>query len=613
MSSIYNKLNNTEDYNGKVGMEEVNCLYFYTGIPKRIKVLLADDIIESIMKIQKSKEEKVVLTIPDFPLISYVDILIKKINVLVKEKIIGQKWIKEFTLNLIFESEDKKAVQLGLALGGKYLPKKYLEDVIFTFSKSGNYIFYLKESIENLKGYNSFLLDLARKTNGTIRLFAVTNLEPINSDIRKFIIEESYKDEIEENLIIEYILGNIDISKYIGETKLTSKEISNLGYLISEHIINKGLRSLDNKEEIVNNFVPFAISGGNDIYCLYSLYLIGNELKDDKEFKLNKEKIINNIEEELLNPKWKNVFENAIKGCKVEANILLDLSFYYGYKISFNELKPYLEREIKNVDIYEYISVNGSLEEQKQLFNFFEENFNIDSLMQKPEDISNEDIDDRYIDDILFFFVLRGLKLNKDLAIRALSARITNTRWQAVNMLERYNTFSDDEREQIRLALENEPNEDIKFRLDSLLYDSRNFKKKFINVRDIIVHPFINDIYIQTICIEDVKKRNQYYLQTEIEENSIYYIKIYKEENEEEERVKVIGPSGYIIGNLPKKESEILSNLLEGSKYLYCKIDKYDLTKNYISLDVYLSARDIIDFCQETIKLMSYPSDFNNS
>lgn len=615
MNSIYDELKNQNRYDGDSGTEEINFLYFYASIPKRIKELLADELIKSIMDMKVNKNENTFLIINDFPLISYADVLMKKINALVKEEILSEIWIRNLIKKLIFEGIDEKAIQLGLILSEKYLSRKYLSDVIETFSKSGDYIFYLKNIICNLKGYNSFLFDLAKKSKGTIKIFAVFNIEVISSEIRRYLIEESYKDEVEENLLIDYIVSNIDISKYISESNISYKEVNNMGYIIQNYISYKGLEALDVKEELINNYIPLAINKGNDIYCLYSMLLIKSEIEKDDGFQLNKKRIIEDLEDSINTDKWKEIFIEAINNYNISADLIIEISIYYRYRLSFQELEGFLIKEPRNITIYEYLVENGAVDEKESLFYFFKGQFNLDKITKGAENILIENVDSSYIEDILFLFVVRGLKKlskqGKEIAIKALNARLNDTRWQAITILEKYNDFTEDERNLIKIAEKNEPNEDIRYRI-SLLNKGGDLKKNFIKVEDVRVTPYIDDIYLSTINISGVKERNQYYLQNELEQSQLYYIMVYKEAEYDIQDVKVVSSGGYILGYISEGEKNIFRNLINGGKYLYCRLKEYDLTKSLVKVNIYLSLKDVVDYCQETLKLMSYPENENN-
>lgn len=615
MSSIYGKLKRSNEYDGESGKEEVGYLYFYPEIPMRIKISLADDLVESIIDISKSEEKDAFLSINDFPLITYSDILISKVNTLVKEEVISENWIKDFTSELIFNGEDEKAVQLGLVLSEKYLEKDELLDVVSVFSKSGQYIFYLKNSIFEMNKYNSFLLDLAKKSSGTIKVFAITNIEPINIDIISYLIEESYKGEREIAFLINYIMLTVDISEYMMSEELSSEQVNNLGYIIQYCIRSRGFRSIDVREEIVNNYIPLAIERGSDIYCLYSMLLIQNEIKKDNDFKLNRGNIQDSIEKELSKAKWEEVFKNSIKDSDTSVICIIELAKYYNYKLSFDELLPFIVKNSRDVNLYEYVTVIGSAEERIRLFEFFSGEFDIDYLTSKAQDLASEDLDTSYIDDILFLFIVKALrKIHKEgraLALKALNARINDTRWQAISILERYRDFSKKEISLIKAAIKTEPNTALRNRLESLIIGDMEFKREFINTNDIKVVPFVDDIYLMSTNIAGSSFRNQSYLQDELEESRRYYLALEENNPYDKNAVKVVGESGYVIGYIPKNENNVLSNLLKGGKYIYAVLEEYNLNEAYIRIKVYLSLKDVLDYCENTIELISYPESEN--
>ena len=145
------------------------------------------------------------LELEKVPLIYYINSISNKLNLLVKEDIVEEKWLIELTNYLIYKGERPWEVKLGLILAKDYLEKEKLLEVVQTFTKSGEYIFYLMNTIRNLRGYNSYLFDLAKNSKGVIKVFAITNMEMIKDEMIIYLLEEGYRDDEYEEFLINYI------------------------------------------------------------------------------------------------------------------------------------------------------------------------------------------------------------------------------------------------------------------------------------------------------------------------------------------------------------------------------------------------------------------------
>ena len=77
--------------------------------------------------------------------------LIKKMKMLLDEDLLNKAWIKEFTDFLLFKSEEKWMVKLGIILSEFYEDINEVKRVIDVFSKSGEYIFYLDNVIKRIE------------------------------------------------------------------------------------------------------------------------------------------------------------------------------------------------------------------------------------------------------------------------------------------------------------------------------------------------------------------------------------------------------------------------------------------------------------------------------
>ncbi|WP_131037974.1 HIRAN domain-containing protein, partial [Clostridioides difficile] len=541
--------------------------------------------------------------------ICYFEIFMKKINTLVKEMIIDEKWLYKLTKELIYKSKKVEYVKLGLVLSEKYLNVENLREVVDTFSKSGEYVFYLSNTIKKLEFYNTYLFNLSKKATGSIKVFAIVNMENLDSKINSYLIEDGYKDTKYERLLMNYIISIVDLNEYLEKRDLDKEKINNLARLICNYLLSVEFKYIGNKLELVNRFLPTVVNYGTNFESLYSIFLIAINVLKDENIECNKiefEKEINGI---LLSEKWKNIYFEALRDASGKTEDIIKMSEIYDVNLSFDDLLPYLNRDIRDFEVYWHISKKGTTSSRLKLLNFFEETFKIDDLIGKMKDIEKDKLTQEYYDDMLFFIVLKGSKSlypeGKNISLKGIFGNINEVRKESINILKRYREkLSLEELKIVKEAYEKEKNVILKDELRRVLYESNNLKKEFVNIEKIKVDEHGKDIYLTSIAVAGSRFRNREYLEKELEKSKIYYLTREKDNLYDEKAIKIVGETGYVIGYVPRKENYILSNLLDGGKLLYCRVTEYNLYEDCIYANVYLSYKDVIETVENSLKMV---------
>lgn len=618
MGNIFKQLQGINDYDGDKESFEMNYLCIYEKIPLREQVELANNLVENILNIYRSESNKIDL-LEEYShksLICYFEIFMKKINTLIKEKIIDEKWLYWLTKDLIYTSEKDEYVKLGLVLSENYLDVDNIREVVDTFSKSGEYIFYLSNTIRKLEFYNIYLFNLSRISTGSIKVFAIVNMENLDSKITSYLIEEGYKDKKYERLLMNYIISTVDLSEYLERRDLDEDKINNLAHLICNYLLSVEFKYIGNKVELVNQFLPIVASYGTSFDSLYSIFLIAvGVLQDDKVTcdKVEFKKEMNNV---LLSEKWKSIFFKALNEADGKTEDMIKMSQIYDVNLSFDDLLPYLNKDIRDFEVYWHISKKGSANCKLKLLGFFEKTFTIEELIGKMEDIEKNKLTQEYYDDMLFFIVLKGSKSlypeGKNLSLKGVFGNINEVRRESINILKRYRErLSLKEMQIVKEAYEKEKNIKLKDELRRLLYESNNLKKEFVNTKKLKVNEHGKDIYLISVAVAGSRFRNREYLEKELEKSKIYYLNREKDNLYDENAIKIVGETGYVIGYVPRKDNYILSNLLDGGKLLYCRVTEYNLDEDYIYVNIYLSYKDVIETVENSLKMVLDRSKVN--
>ncbi|MER0281485.1 HIRAN domain-containing protein [Clostridioides difficile] len=611
MGSIFKQLQEVEGYDGYKESFEMNYLCIYENIPLREQVELANNLVDGILSMYKSESNEIYLLENNNlkPLICYFEIFIKKINTLVKEMMIDKKWLCKLTKELIYKSEKAEYVKLGLVLSEKYLEVENIREVVDTFSKSGEYVFYLSNTIKKLEFYNTYLYNLSKKATGSIKVFAIVNMEILDSKINSYLIEEGYKDTKYERLLINYIVSIIDLYEYLERRDLDREKINNLAHLICNYLLSVEFKYIGNKVILVNQFLPIVVTYGTTFKSLYSIFLIAINVLKDENIECDKVEFEKEMNAVLLSEKWKDIYFEALKNANGKTEDMIKMSEIYAINLSFDDLLPYLDRDIRDFEVYWYISKKGETSSKLKLLNFFEKKFNLDDLTGKMEDIEKDRLTQEYYDDMLFFIVIKGSNSlypeGKNISLKGIFGNINEVRKESINILKRYREkLSLEELKIVKEAYEKERNIRLKDELRRLLYESNNLKKEFVNIEKIKVDEHGKDIYLTSVAVAGSRFRNRECLEKELEKSKIYYLNREKDNLYDENAIKIVGETGYVIGYVPRKDNYILSNLIDGGKLLYCRVTEYNLYEDYIYANVYLSYKDVIETVENSLKMV---------
>jgi len=609
MSIIFEEMKNKKELDGNSGSFELTYLYLYENISINEELELAQELMKEIILLYNEGNFKFSLEIEKVPLIYYINSINNKLNLLVKEDIVKESFLIELTNYLIYKGERPWQVKLGLALAKDYLEEDKLLELVDTFTKSGEYIFYLMRTIRNLKGYNSYLFELAKNSSGSIKVFAITNMEMIKDEIIIYLIEEGYKDDEYEELLISYLFNVVKFGNYI---KSTDKErLEKFSKLLCNYLSGQEYNNINEKHELLEEYLPKVFEIGEDFYSLNVLLLIDEAITiNDEDIKGNESEVKMSINKFLDYKRWETIFLDGIKeGKGVCKNVVLMANFF-GYDLDFNDFIPYLKVVPKDYKGYSYLINTGNRQDKIKLLEFFKKNFDIEELTKNPEDIPKEMLDSNYLNDIVFALVLKGSRSlypkGKEIALNGIFAKTNDCRNEAIKTLRRYKErLTKKDLDLIGKAYDMEPNNDLKEKLERLLYKTNNEKKEHINIGKLKIEEHVGDIYILSTDVAGSQFRNRRALEEELENSSLFYLQLEEDNPYDDRAIKIAGESGFVIGFISRRDNIILNNILRGGKYLYCKIKEYNLENNYIRIRVYLSYKDIIESINDAILMIN--------
>lgn len=615
---IYSKLKEQSYFNYKKGEFELRHLYKEINLTIAEQQKLAEDTTLMIIDVYKKGGGYEDIIVNEVNLIDYGVALIMKVNAVVKSGVVPTAWIKTLTENLIYKSNNPSQVKLGLLLSEKYLSGNKLKDVVETFSKNGEFIFYLFRSIRNLNKYGEYLFRLYKTSKGTIKFFALTSIDFYEDNQIEYLLGGGYEDEFHEELIIEFLLTVCDLSTYLQRTKSDKKLLNKLSKLIYKHLRYTHLSSSLIKEFILNEFIQVVMKQGTGYYSLMVMLLISQEMAVEEPQREIKEKYMP-MAHYLKEDKWKKVFLRELKGRRATTLDIIEMANFYDYILSQKELIALYEKHKLDYYLFWYVNNKANEDIRKIFLNNFLQIADFEELLGSNEEleISNKKVEKKQ--ERILIEVLRGCKKVfpevKDLALKVIKAKALKVRTEAATCLFIHRKkLSKEELNLIEKCVVTEVDYHLKVILNSILSKENQYKIEFINKRELKNYKItrhVKDIYLMSTYVSGYMYRDQDLLIEELRNSRLYYLKIEHNNIYDNKTIKIIGESGYVIGYIPKKDNEILSNLITKNLYVYCVVREYSLEEDHISLDVFISYKNVLDEVSDLWKVLTANNNSN--
>lgn len=615
---IYSKLKEQSHFNYKKGELELQHLYKEINLTMAEQQKLAKDTTIMIIDVYKNNGSYEDITLNEGILIDFGVALVMKLNAIVKSGILPITWIKTLTEDLIYKSNSPSQVKLGLLLSEKYLSANKLKDVVETFSKDGEFIFYLFRSIRNLNKYGEYLFNLYKTSKGTIKFFALTNIDFYKDKQIDYFLDKGYEDEYYEKYIIEYLLTVCDLSTYLQRIKTNVKQLNKLSKLIYKHLRYNSLRESVIKEFILKEFMEVVKEIGTDFYSLMVMLLICQEMATEEPQKENKEKYMP-MALYLKKEKWKKIFLKEIKGKRATTLDIIEMANFYDYTLSLEELTTLYERNKLDFYLYWYVNNKASEDIKKVFLSYYLEAVELKELLDNNGEQRGYNKKVESNDKKILLEVLKGCKKifpeGKNLALMAIQSKSLEIRIEAAKyLLMHKEKLSEKELELIEKIEAVEADYQLKVMLNGIQSKENKYKIEFINkleLKNFKITRHVKDIYLMSTYVSGFRYREQELLLEELKNSRMFFLKIEENNIYDTKAVKIIGESGYVIGYIPKKDTEILSNLLVKNLYVYCVVREYSFEENHISLDVFMSYKNVLDEASELWKVLMSKNNGN--
>lgn len=596
---IYEELKNIDGYVDYSENIEFEYRYRYDFISESSKRNYRNIVLRHLIEIYNGDSKSLKFPETEYPLCAYMDNFVNSVRGIVSEDIIPKEWVEGYTKAVILNSKDKKEVQAALALGEYFLADNLVEEVGKVFSKSGNYIVYTMGIIKRMNRYNSFLFDIIKNSKGMIKFTAAENIEEIDMKITKYMLTEGYKDEYYGDFMAGMAINLFNCSAYLLRKDITVEEVNKFCELFVDYFRNSGPAPFGTDIDFLDTLLYNIENNGDSIEALYCIFAIREIVLESQSIEIDEREFKKGIKELACQPKFRNVLKNELKKGEFEFSDLVVMALETETKISFKDVKKYLEKDMYNPEIYEIIMENEEIFNKVELIEYVVDNLDFSDIVGNMEGISLRDERELNNKEKIFDLVLSQLNtiypIGLNLLKMGMDANSTRIRRKTAKVLSKMKKQLPDEFVEYvhkRFSMEIIP--EVKKTYERII--NRDSKKKIekIPVEDVKVDVNPRDINILESDIAGLAYRDKDMLEKELRKDARFYMKRDPFNVYDKNAIKIVSKKGNVVGFVPKKDNEIISKMMDSGKYFYCVITDVDMDRLQAKIDIYMSFKDVL-------------------
>lgn len=605
--SIYESLKNLDGYIDYSANIEFEYRYKYKPVSDVEKRNYRNIVLKSLIEVYKGDIEKIKFPETKYPVALYIYNFVNSVRGVVSEGIIPIEWIEEFTKFIILNSNEKKEVQIALALGEYFLADNLVNEISKVFSKSGNYILYNLGIIKRMKNYNSFLFELIKNTDGVIRLYATEYIEEIDMEITKYMFNEGYKNKYYREFMIGLVMSTFNRTAYLRREDITDEEVNNFCKLFAETFKMSGTEVFTGDIDFLDTLLYKIENQGNSIEALYSIIAIAETILDDDTVEIDEEEFVDGIKSLTTQKKFKDAVKEAFEEGTFEFSSLAILAEEAEVDINFKMVRKYLDKNKYNLGVYRELLKRESSANRVEVVNYVEKNLDFSDIVGNMEGISLREERELNRKERLFNLVLNELS-----KIYPVGSKLLKLGMQANSTVIRRNTakvllklrkqLPDEFVEYISSRFSMEIIPEVKTSYEKII--NRNIDKKLerVSTNDIKVGRYPKDVCILDSYIAGLAYNDRDMLERELREGARLFMKRDYLNKYDERAIKIVSKSGFVLGFIPKKDNEIISRLMDSGRYFYCIINDVDMDRLNVEIDIYLSYKDVMNEVSQITK-----------
>lgn len=592
------------------------------------KIKLSNELINILLSYNRNNKKEILENIKGYlilnPIINYYDIFIKSFRAIYETNKKNKENLINIIKLLLYESDSSEEIKLSLIMQCIIKLDK-IEEILNVLSINNEYIFYIIKVYESMENSNNNIFKLAKKSNGYGKSVCIQALQPINSDIKEWLIQESLEDNLGDVECLSYTILALDILKYLKSGKVNEYNIQSMSKSISLLFSEYSIDSIDDGLNICFEFLNIVNQFGKDIYSLYAITsivygidsLILDEYDIDEEediYSLNPQykRIITFANKIYKKSLWKDIILNEIGNIELDTEIIISSLEKTNVRLKKREFELLIKRDSTNPNLYRYAFERGSKAIKQIALKLAYEKLEFKNILNINENINLDKLSIEQINHICFYFLVKGIKYEefpekyKKINLDALKASLIETRTQAIrNLTLIKDNFDFNDISIIEEAITNEKVASLKTYLKSLIGRSYEKRKQYISIEDIEIIPHVKDIYMISTEVAGTRYVDLSEVYDVLSEGQIVYLNREKENIYDENSIQIVTQKGYVIGYIPRGNNLILKNLIDNGKYLYGIINKLNYDYENIKINIYLSYKDVINEITTTLSLLS--------
>lgn len=606
----------------EAGKNDCEELYLNDPLEAEVKNQLATELIEMFFgnNDRQYVDDDIINYLNSNPLVRYYFAFEEKLNVYIKEGLISKNNIFSAAQNYLLDSDDVEGIKFALSLL-RYCANEEAEEILKAFSNHNEFIFYCIEGLKEYDKCNSIIFEIAKASRGYGKIMAITNLEYINEEIKKWVIEAEADNEMLETVLVAMTYNNDYYIEYFFGDESTEEKYNLLTKKLKELYTLKGFFIEHITIDIVYGYWNYYRKFGKNFNSLYVMCeLLSLFLKEDKDDVQLMEVISMSSDDKIKIEEMKNiimsdnndgVIKRALSDESSDVDEIVDIALAINVCLQYGDFEERLWKDSSQVSIYNYIMTECDKESKEKLIEFAKVYLDIDRVTGGAEPLDEENLDYRYIVDSCLYLIVSYMDELKDkyidINIKALSARYTPTRRAALNNLRGINyEYLNNYIHIIEGCYKREVNKELKQSIIRFL-DGLNSKKKrqYENIGDVRVSPYTKDAFLTITKVEDMDKFDLTIVENKIRSGALVYLKRDKDNAEAENAIMVLTEKGYLLGYVSKENNYILKNLMDWGKILYGQIKKVDEDYKSMEIKVYLSYVDVMREVKDTFNMVT--------
>lgn len=557
------------------------------------------------------------------PIINYYENFIKQLKALNVDINISKK-LNLIIKNMILNGTSAEEIKLGL-VSLAILDIKERENILNVFSIHNDYIFYVIKVYEYMENGNELIFELAKKSKGYGKLFSVMALQPINFEIKSWMIKYGAENNVALSELLLYSMISLDLLDYLENNKFDEIETEVVAKSFCMLLSDYGLDYVNDEIKVFKKLIEIIERKGKGIYSLYAIIsiiysiesLVLEDYKSNKESKsivFNEEykEIIESCEKIYERSEWSQVIYNEIYNIEIESSVLISCIEKTEYKLRKYEFELLLKRDYSNALLYKYAFALGNKSIKKCAFNLGLKKLPMNELLSGQDELKIDDLMYEDVAHICFLIIIKYAAREdfpneyKKLNLEALKSPLIETRMQAITNIENLkDELNSCDEEIIKDAISTEMVANIRRRLNSLLIEQDTKEKRYVEIKDLQIIPNAKDIYLISTYIAGTRYVNMSEVYNTLFEEDIVYLKRENNNPYDINAIQIVTEKGYVLGYIPKENNLILKSLIDNGKYLYGIVQTISDNYEDIEIKIYLSYKDIVDEIKNTLLLLS--------